>query len=185
MCSVKCLNSGAERDTIEKVCLQSSELISCEWCSVRKLPVLFFQTTLEECVRLRTQLNMTKEEGGQWYDCSGDRKYNTTHPSLCTPAAISCLFFLSKANGNWTQNSLTLSDSKDGYQWGCRSTTSLTDAAYWSSTVMVLLLVVYVIVIYFIQLLLRVCVSESLVFFLSVLIIKATCYCVIYRLNYQ
>ncbi|XP_030261446.1 sentrin-specific protease 6 isoform X2 [Sparus aurata] len=64
---------GAERNTIEKVCLQSSELISCEWCSVRKLPVLFFQTTLEECVRLRTQLNMTKEEGGQWYDCSGDQ----------------------------------------------------------------------------------------------------------------
>uniref|UniRef100_A0A671UQY6 SUMO specific peptidase 6 n=1 Tax=Sparus aurata TaxID=8175 RepID=A0A671UQY6_SPAAU len=61
------------RNTIEKVCLQSSELISCEWCSVRKLPVLFFQTTLEECVRLRTQLNMTKEEGGQWYDCSGDQ----------------------------------------------------------------------------------------------------------------
>ncbi|XP_023250097.1 sentrin-specific protease 6 isoform X5 [Seriola lalandi dorsalis] len=64
---------GPERDTIEKVCLQASELISCEWCSVRKLPVLFFQTTPEECTRLRTQLNMTEEKGGQWYDCAGDQ----------------------------------------------------------------------------------------------------------------
>ncbi|XP_022625984.1 sentrin-specific protease 6 isoform X5 [Seriola dumerili] len=64
---------GPERDTIEKVCLRASELISCEWCSVRKLPVLFFQTTPEECTRLRTQLNMTEEKGGQWYDCAGDQ----------------------------------------------------------------------------------------------------------------
>ncbi|XP_041661598.1 sentrin-specific protease 6 isoform X2 [Cheilinus undulatus] len=64
---------GSERNTVEKVCLQAAGLISCEWCSVRKLPVLFFQTTPEECVRLRTQLNMSKEEGGQWYDCSGDQ----------------------------------------------------------------------------------------------------------------
>ena len=74
-----CRSSGPERNSIEKVCLQSSELISCEWCSVRKLPVLFFQTSPEECVRLRTQLNMSKETGGQWYDCAGDRKYKTTH----------------------------------------------------------------------------------------------------------
>lgn len=66
--------SGAELHTLEKVCLQTSELISCEWCSVRKLPVLFFQTTEEECVRLRSQLNMSREDGGQWYDCAGDRK---------------------------------------------------------------------------------------------------------------
>ncbi|XP_039981156.1 sentrin-specific protease 6 isoform X4 [Xiphias gladius] len=64
---------GPERDSIEKVCLQASELISCEWCSVRKLPVLFFQTSPEECNRLRSQLNMSKEKGGQWYDCAGDQ----------------------------------------------------------------------------------------------------------------
>lgn len=56
------------------MCLRASELISCEWCSLRKLPVLFFQTSEEECVRLRTQLNMSREESGQWYDCSGDRE---------------------------------------------------------------------------------------------------------------
>lgn len=66
--------SGAELNTLEKVCLQTSQLISCEWCSARKLPVLFFQTTEEECVRLRSQLNMSREDGGQWYDCAGDRK---------------------------------------------------------------------------------------------------------------
>lgn len=63
---------GSEHGSVEKVCLQASELISCEWCNVRKLPVLFFQTTPEECHRLRTQLNMSREKGGQWYDCTGD-----------------------------------------------------------------------------------------------------------------
>ncbi|XP_051908628.1 sentrin-specific protease 6 [Hippocampus zosterae] len=69
---------GPEPNTVEKVCLRASELISCEWCSVRKLPVLFFQTTPDECVRLRAQLNMTRRCAGQWYDCAGqqsDEKY--------------------------------------------------------------------------------------------------------------
>ncbi|XP_067339194.1 sentrin-specific protease 6 isoform X2 [Channa argus] len=68
---------GPDLDSVE-VCLRASELISCEWCNVRKLPVLFFQTTPEECSRLRMQLNMSKEKGGQWYDCTGnqsDEKY--------------------------------------------------------------------------------------------------------------
>ncbi|KAM6915070.1 sentrin-specific protease 6 [Xenentodon cancila] len=63
---------GPVSDSIEKVCLRASELISCEWCSVRKLPVLFFQTTPEECLRLRTDLNMSKEDD-HWYDCAGDQ----------------------------------------------------------------------------------------------------------------
>ncbi|XP_065819764.1 sentrin-specific protease 6 isoform X3 [Labrus bergylta] len=70
--SIQLETEGLEPDTLEKICLQASGLISCEWCSVRKLPVLFFQTTQEECVRLREQLNMSQEEGGQWYDCAGD-----------------------------------------------------------------------------------------------------------------
>lgn len=67
------MSSGPERDAVE-VCLQASQLISCEWCNVRKLPVLFFQTTPEECGRLRSQLNMSKEKGGQWYDCAAERE---------------------------------------------------------------------------------------------------------------
>ncbi|XP_053501519.1 sentrin-specific protease 6 isoform X6 [Ictalurus furcatus] len=69
---------GQEVDVLEKVRLRSSELTSCEWCSVRKLPVLFFQTSDSECQRLRTQLQMSQESGGLWYDCSGenlDEKY--------------------------------------------------------------------------------------------------------------
>ncbi|KAF7694379.1 sentrin-specific protease 6 isoform X3 [Silurus meridionalis] len=69
---------GQEVDVLEKVRLRSSELTSCEWCSVRKLPVLFFQTSDDECLRLRTQLQMSQESGGLWYDCSGenlDEKY--------------------------------------------------------------------------------------------------------------
>ncbi|XP_035473130.2 sentrin-specific protease 6 [Scophthalmus maximus] len=64
---------GPEPNSVEQVCLRASELISCEWCSVRKLPVLFFQTTLAECERLRRQHNMSQEKGGLWYDCAGDQ----------------------------------------------------------------------------------------------------------------
>ncbi|XP_047244184.1 sentrin-specific protease 6 isoform X2 [Girardinichthys multiradiatus] len=71
--SIQVEAEGAETGTIEKVYLKTSELISCEWCSVRKLPVLFFQTTVDECLRLRSQLNMSQEQGGQWYDCSADQ----------------------------------------------------------------------------------------------------------------
>uniref|UniRef100_A0A8B9LD28 Sentrin-specific protease 6 n=1 Tax=Astyanax mexicanus TaxID=7994 RepID=A0A8B9LD28_ASTMX len=69
---------GQEVDVLEKVRLKSSELTLCEWCCVRKLPVLFFQTSDSECQRLRTQLQMSQENGGLWYDCSGknlDEKY--------------------------------------------------------------------------------------------------------------
>ncbi|KAI4787496.1 hypothetical protein KUCAC02_036425, partial [Chaenocephalus aceratus] len=52
---------------------EASELISCEWCKIRKLPVLFFQTTADECFRLRSQLNMNEEKTGEWYDCAGDQ----------------------------------------------------------------------------------------------------------------
>ncbi|XP_077594185.1 sentrin-specific protease 6-like isoform X2 [Stigmatopora nigra] len=71
---------GPEPKTSERVLLRASELVGCEWCSVRKLPVMFFQTTPGECVRLRSQLNMaaTADAGGHWYDCQGqqtDEKY--------------------------------------------------------------------------------------------------------------
>ncbi|XP_076872471.1 sentrin-specific protease 6 isoform X2 [Brachyhypopomus gauderio] len=69
---------GQEVDVLEKVRLRSSELTSCEWCSVRKLPVLFFQTSPDECSRLRAQLQMSQEGADLWYDCSGnnlDEKY--------------------------------------------------------------------------------------------------------------
>ncbi|XP_068198837.1 sentrin-specific protease 6 isoform X2 [Antennarius striatus] len=69
---------GAEQHSVERVCLRASALVRCEWCNVRKLPVLFFQTTPDECERLREQLHMTREDGGHWYDCSGaepDERY--------------------------------------------------------------------------------------------------------------
>ncbi|XP_061602452.1 sentrin-specific protease 6 isoform X2 [Cololabis saira] len=62
---------GPSGGGVETVCLRASELVSCEWCNVRKLPVLFFQTTPAECLRLRTELNMSREDE-LWYDCSGD-----------------------------------------------------------------------------------------------------------------
>ncbi|XP_059355128.1 sentrin-specific protease 6-like isoform X1 [Carassius carassius] len=68
---------GPDVNVLESVYLQSSELTRCEWCTVKKLPVLFLQTTDEECQRLQTQLQMSPDEEGIWYDCSGnnDEKY--------------------------------------------------------------------------------------------------------------
>ncbi|XP_051510665.1 sentrin-specific protease 6 isoform X3 [Myxocyprinus asiaticus] len=68
---------GREVDVLENVRLRSSELIRCEWCTVRKLPVLFLQTSDEECQHLRAQLQMMQDSEGFWYDCSGndDEKY--------------------------------------------------------------------------------------------------------------
>ncbi|XP_043076099.1 sentrin-specific protease 6 isoform X2 [Puntigrus tetrazona] len=68
---------GPDLNVLESVFLRSSELTRCEWCTVRKLPVLFLQTTEDECQRLQTQLQMSQDEGGIWYDCSGnnDEKY--------------------------------------------------------------------------------------------------------------
>ncbi|KAK2883762.1 hypothetical protein Q8A67_017399 [Cirrhinus molitorella] len=79
---------GPEVNVLESVFLHSSKLTRCEWCTVRKLPVLFLQTTDEECQRLQTQLQMSQGDGGIWYDCSGnnDEKYIVlifeTGPSL-------------------------------------------------------------------------------------------------------
>ncbi|KAL3052067.1 hypothetical protein OYC64_004759 [Pagothenia borchgrevinki] len=64
---------GPECNAVENVYFRASELISCEWCKIRKLPVLFFQTTADECFRLRSQLNMNEEKTGEWYDCAGDQ----------------------------------------------------------------------------------------------------------------
>lgn len=64
---------GPECNAVENVYFRASELISCEWCKIRKLPVLFFQTTADECFRLRSQLNMNEEKTGEWYDCTGDQ----------------------------------------------------------------------------------------------------------------
>lgn len=63
-----CPVAGPEPDVLEKVRLRASELTSCEWCTVRKLPVIFLQTTASECLRLRSQLRMSRERS-LWYDC--------------------------------------------------------------------------------------------------------------------
>uniref|UniRef100_A0A8C1V747 Sentrin-specific protease 6 n=1 Tax=Cyprinus carpio TaxID=7962 RepID=A0A8C1V747_CYPCA len=70
--NIRLETEGPDVNVLESVYLQSSELTRCEWCTVKKLPVLFLQTTDEECQRLQTQLQMSPEDGGIWYDCSGN-----------------------------------------------------------------------------------------------------------------
>ncbi|XP_071597633.1 sentrin-specific protease 6 isoform X11 [Heliangelus exortis] len=55
---------------IREINLKTSELTKCEWCSVRKLPVVFLQTIPSTCSSLRDQLKMSKDN--VWYECKGD-----------------------------------------------------------------------------------------------------------------
>ncbi|KAL8172621.1 UNVERIFIED_CONTAM: Sentrin-specific protease 6 [Gekko kuhli] len=56
---------------IRDINLKTSELTKCEWCGVRKLPVVFLQTVPAACLTLRSQLKMSREKDNIWYDCKG------------------------------------------------------------------------------------------------------------------
>uniref|UniRef100_A0A8C3RYI6 Sentrin-specific protease 6 n=1 Tax=Chelydra serpentina TaxID=8475 RepID=A0A8C3RYI6_CHESE len=62
--------SESESDSRE-INLKTSELTKCEWCGVRKLPVVFLQTVPAACLSLRSQLKMSREKDNVWYDCKG------------------------------------------------------------------------------------------------------------------
>ncbi|KAM6433482.1 sentrin-specific protease 6 [Rhynochetos jubatus] len=65
------LESQEESESdIREINLKTSELTKCEWCSVRKLPVVFLQTIPSTCSSLRDQLKMSKDN--VWYECKGD-----------------------------------------------------------------------------------------------------------------
>ncbi|XP_058691373.1 sentrin-specific protease 6 isoform X2 [Poecile atricapillus] len=65
------LESQEESESdIREINLKTSELTKCEWCSVRKLPVVFLQTVPSTCSSLREQLKMSKDN--VWYECKGD-----------------------------------------------------------------------------------------------------------------
>ncbi|XP_057383536.1 sentrin-specific protease 6 isoform X2 [Balaenoptera acutorostrata] len=55
------------------ITLNTSDLTKCEWCSVRKLPVLFLQTTAAVYQKLSVQLQMNTEDEVR-KDCKGMNK---------------------------------------------------------------------------------------------------------------
>ncbi|NXO35841.1 SENP6 protease, partial [Locustella ochotensis] len=63
-------NQEESESDIREINLKTSELTKCEWCSVRKLPVVFLQTVPSTCSSLRDQLKMSKDN--VWYECKGD-----------------------------------------------------------------------------------------------------------------
>ncbi|KFV66417.1 Sentrin-specific protease 6, partial [Dryobates pubescens] len=66
------LDSQEESESdVREINLKTSELTKCEWCSVRKLPVVFLQTVPATCSSLREQLKMSKDN--VWYECKGDK----------------------------------------------------------------------------------------------------------------
>ncbi|XP_066035763.1 sentrin-specific protease 6 isoform X5 [Chamaea fasciata] len=67
---IKIRLESQEESDIREINLKTSELTKCEWCSVRKLPVVFLQTVPSTCSSLRDQLKMSKDN--IWYECKGD-----------------------------------------------------------------------------------------------------------------
>ncbi|XP_069830758.1 sentrin-specific protease 6 isoform X2 [Dendropsophus ebraccatus] len=53
----------------EELILKTSELTKCEWCCVRKLPIVFYQSTPSLCHKLRLQFRMSRQNSLGWYDC--------------------------------------------------------------------------------------------------------------------
>ncbi|XP_029416457.1 sentrin-specific protease 6 isoform X2 [Nannospalax galili] len=60
---------GPESDPVE-IILNTSDLTKCEWCNVRKLPVVFLQAIPAVYQKLSMQLQMNKEDK-VWNDCKG------------------------------------------------------------------------------------------------------------------
>ncbi|NWS85226.1 SENP6 protease, partial [Toxostoma redivivum] len=69
---IKIRLESQEESDIREINLKTSELTKCEWCSVRKLPVVFLQTVPSTCSTLRDQLKMNKDN--VWYDCKGENQ---------------------------------------------------------------------------------------------------------------
>uniref|UniRef100_A0A2K6FYG3 Sentrin-specific protease 6 n=1 Tax=Propithecus coquereli TaxID=379532 RepID=A0A2K6FYG3_PROCO len=61
-----------ERDPV-KIILNTSDLTKCEWCNVRKLPVVFLQAIPAVYQKLSVQLQMNKEDK-VWNDSKGMNK---------------------------------------------------------------------------------------------------------------
>ncbi|XP_049751775.1 sentrin-specific protease 6 isoform X2 [Elephas maximus indicus] len=59
----------AESDPVA-ITLNTSDLTKCEWCNVRKLPVVFLQTIPAAYQKLSMQLQMNKEDN-VWNECKG------------------------------------------------------------------------------------------------------------------
>ncbi|XP_073192595.1 sentrin-specific protease 6 isoform X8 [Lepidochelys kempii] len=68
---MKIASSAKSESDSREINLKTSELTKCEWCGVRKLPVVFLQTVPAACLSLRSQLKMSREKDNVWYDCKG------------------------------------------------------------------------------------------------------------------
>lgn len=58
------------------ITLNTSDLIKCESCNVRKLPVVFLQTVPAVYQKLSMQLQMNTEDK-VWNDCKGINKFSS------------------------------------------------------------------------------------------------------------
>ncbi|XP_069345087.1 sentrin-specific protease 6 isoform X1 [Eulemur rufifrons] len=70
--SIKIQLHEPERDPV-KITLNTSDLTKCEWCNVRKLPVVFLQAIPTVYQKLSVQLQMNKEDK-VWNDSKGMNK---------------------------------------------------------------------------------------------------------------
>lgn len=67
-----CFSPEPEKEPVG-ITLNTSDLTKCEWCNVRKLPVVFLQTTAAVYQKLSMQLQMNMEDKVR-NDCKGINK---------------------------------------------------------------------------------------------------------------
>lgn len=60
------VSMGVPQESSQEIVLEASDFTKCEWCNAHVLPVLFLQLTTVACHRLRSSLNMSKENN--WFD---------------------------------------------------------------------------------------------------------------------
>ncbi|XP_056624143.1 sentrin-specific protease 6 isoform X2 [Triplophysa dalaica] len=69
--TTQCMFTVNYIEIANQVRIEASEVTSCEWCTVQRLPSLFLQTTPTASHRLRAQIvyDVYEDDSLAWYDC--------------------------------------------------------------------------------------------------------------------
>ncbi|KAA0711328.1 Sentrin-specific protease 6 [Triplophysa tibetana] len=69
--TTQCMFTVNYIEIANQVRIEASEVTSCEWCTVQKLPSLFLQTTptASHCLRAQIAYDVYEDDSLAWYDC--------------------------------------------------------------------------------------------------------------------
>ncbi|XP_057200647.1 sentrin-specific protease 6 isoform X2 [Triplophysa rosa] len=69
--TTQCMFTVNYIEIANEVRIETSEVTSCEWCTVKRLPSLFLQTTptASHCLRAQIVYDVYEDDSRAWYDC--------------------------------------------------------------------------------------------------------------------